>query len=236
MSKLRDMRKARGMTQEELAKAIGTHKTYISRLEAGDRDINNIRTDTMKRLCVALNCQPEDLIENDDFEFEEENGRKRLIVDELYFANGNFLWVKIKSRIYRLYPFSVDLLKGDVSKYLIKRGDEKIPQSASPLDKKGYCVYSMIPRDGIEVDVGDPISEDDWEELKLRLKLTENDISDEFEAVRGALYGKKYAKTMTCRQIALRNNENPISIESELREKGIEAAAINFDRVNIRVK
>ena len=37
--KLQDLKKQKGLTQEELAEKIGTKKTYISRLENGKSDI-----------------------------------------------------------------------------------------------------------------------------------------------------------------------------------------------------
>ena len=37
--KLQELRKAKGLTQEELASRIGTKKTYISRVENGHTDV-----------------------------------------------------------------------------------------------------------------------------------------------------------------------------------------------------
>ena len=39
INKLKEQRKKRGLTQEELAEKIGTKKTYISRIENGKADI-----------------------------------------------------------------------------------------------------------------------------------------------------------------------------------------------------
>lgn len=48
---LRALRKRAGLTQEQVAERMGTSSTYLSRLEAGQRDI---RLSTLLRLLVAL--------------------------------------------------------------------------------------------------------------------------------------------------------------------------------------
>lgn len=235
MSKLKDMREARGMTQDELAKRIGSVRSYICRLESGAQDIKYIRADTMTRICMALGCKPEELIEDDSFEFEEINGNKRLIVDGLYSPEGNYLLVKIKNRTYQLNMIDFSNVD-DVSKYLIPRGNANIPRSAAEFDKKAYWIYKMTPRDGVEVKVLDPISPEDWKVLVEKLGLTDDDISDEFEVAKGKAYGKKCEKHYICRQIRLTTPKNSVTIERELKKHGIEATNVNIDRINIRVK
>ena len=219
MSKLKDMREKRGMTQDELAKRIGSVRSYICRLESGAQDINFIQASTLGRLCTALDCKPEDLLEADSFEFEEINGEKRLIVDGLYAPEGNYLLVKVKNRTYQLSM--IDFSKvDDVSKYLIPRGNANIPRSAAEFDKKAYWIYKMAPRDGVEVKLG----------------LTNDDISDEFEVVKGKNYGEKCEKHYVCRQIRLTSPKNSATIERELKKHGIEAMNVSVDRINVRVK
>lgn len=180
-------------------------------------------------------CKPEDLLEADSFEFEEINGEKRLIVDGLYAPEGNYLLVKIKNRTYQLSM--IDFSKvDDISKYLIPRGNANIPRSAAEFEKKAYWIYKMAPRDGVEVKVLDPISPEDWKTLVERLGLTDNDISDEFEVVKGKNYGEKCEKHYVCRQIRLTTPKNSVTIERELKKHGIEATNISVDRINIRVK
>lgn len=235
MSKLKDMREKRGMTQDELAKRIGSVRSYICRLESGAQDIKYIRADTMTRICMALDCKPEELIEDDSFEFEEVNGNKRLIVDGLYTPEGNYLLVKIKNRTYQLNMIDFSNVD-DVSKYLIPRGNANIPRSAAEFDKKAYWIYKMTPRDGVEVKVLGPISPEDWKVLVEKLGLTDDDISDEFEVVKGKNYGEKCEKHYICRQIRLTIPENSVTIERELKKHGIEATNVNIDRINVRVK
>jgi transcriptional regulator with XRE-family HTH domain len=49
---LKQLRESRQLTQEELAFKSGTHRTYISLVERGER---NITLDTLYRLSKALN-------------------------------------------------------------------------------------------------------------------------------------------------------------------------------------
>jgi transcriptional regulator with XRE-family HTH domain len=56
---LRQLRKAAGLTQEELAFQVGLDRTYISLLERG---IKSPTLNTFFRLCKALNQQPEEVI------------------------------------------------------------------------------------------------------------------------------------------------------------------------------
>jgi transcriptional regulator with XRE-family HTH domain len=48
---LRELRKSRGLTQEELAEKAGLHRTYVGSVERGER---NVTIDSMDRLAKAL--------------------------------------------------------------------------------------------------------------------------------------------------------------------------------------
>ncbi len=52
-------RKAAGLTQQQLANAVGVIKNTISAYETGQRFP---RRDTLDKLAAALNCEPKDLI------------------------------------------------------------------------------------------------------------------------------------------------------------------------------
>ena len=94
----------------------------------------------------------------------------------------------------------------------------------------------MEPRDGVEVKVLDPISPEDWKAFVEKLGLTNDDISDEFEVVKGKNYGEKCEKHYVCRQIRLTSPKNSATIERELKKHGIEAMNVSVDRINVRVK
>ena len=57
--RLRSMRAAKGMSQEELADAAGLHRTHVSLIERNHR---SVRLETLERLAAALNVQPAELL------------------------------------------------------------------------------------------------------------------------------------------------------------------------------
>jgi len=62
-TKLSVIRKARGFTQAELAKASGISLRMIQLYEQKQNDINKAQVDTVLALCKALGCDMEDLVE-----------------------------------------------------------------------------------------------------------------------------------------------------------------------------
>ncbi len=62
-SNLKITRKARGITQEDLAGIIGIHSRQLSKIETGEHFPS---CKTLEKLCMALDLSPKDLF---DFEF-----------------------------------------------------------------------------------------------------------------------------------------------------------------------
>lgn len=60
---LKELREARGMTQEALSKASGVHRVAIAKHETMDIGMT---VDTAVRLANALNCTIDDLINKDE--------------------------------------------------------------------------------------------------------------------------------------------------------------------------
>lgn len=59
--RVRHLRVARGYSQEELAARSGLHRTYISSLERGQR---NVGLDNVRALAAALGVRPAELFED----------------------------------------------------------------------------------------------------------------------------------------------------------------------------
>ncbi len=58
--RVRVLRVTRGLSQEQLAELAGLHRTYISSLERGQR---NVGIDNVRALAVALGVEPSKLFE-----------------------------------------------------------------------------------------------------------------------------------------------------------------------------
>lgn len=56
--KLREFRKQRGLSQEDLALKSGLHRTYISDIERGSR---NLSLKNIEKIAKALGIKPQDL-------------------------------------------------------------------------------------------------------------------------------------------------------------------------------
>lgn len=58
--RVRTLRKARGLSQEQLAERTGLHRTYIGGIERGERNVSLIN---IVRLANALEVSPSDLLQ-----------------------------------------------------------------------------------------------------------------------------------------------------------------------------
>ena len=60
--RIRSLRQNRGLSQERLAEVAGIHRTYLSSLERGER---NVSLDNIYAIAAALGISPAELFESD---------------------------------------------------------------------------------------------------------------------------------------------------------------------------
>ena len=61
--RLQEIRKARGLSQRQLAEASGVNVRVLQHYEQGFKDINKAAAETVKALADALGVRMEDLLE-----------------------------------------------------------------------------------------------------------------------------------------------------------------------------
>lgn len=236
MNTLRELRKKEKMTQEQLGNLIGKPKTYISDLESGKRDIQSIAAKTLLSIADILHTTPENLInptgEINADEFEWEDGF--LVVDKLFYDDNNNSFIVENDGLYykvRTWKFDETCSLSE-QLYLLKHNHFANTYTVTQTD---YIMKNCIPRNGFVVDIGREITTSELTEIRDKYHITDDDISSDFEAVKGAVCGKKYQKSFTAIQVRVDPLE-ALHLERVLKEKGIEAGNISSGRVNIRIK
>lgn len=58
-NRVTELRKEKGLSQEELAKAAGISRATLSKIETNEEAV--ITTGTVSKLCAALSCKPRDI-------------------------------------------------------------------------------------------------------------------------------------------------------------------------------
>lgn len=67
MNKLKAKRLKAGMSQSQLADKADLNVRTIQHYEQGSKNFDHARIDTIFKVCLALNCKFEDVVENQDF-------------------------------------------------------------------------------------------------------------------------------------------------------------------------
>ncbi len=62
--KLKEMRQVRGLSQSQLADKANINVRVLQHYEQGSKNFDHARIDTILKLCIALDCKMEDVIEN----------------------------------------------------------------------------------------------------------------------------------------------------------------------------
>ncbi|MGV2963354.1 helix-turn-helix transcriptional regulator [Paenibacillus sp. FSL H8-0317] len=79
-NRIRELRKAKGWTQEQLAEAAGLHYSYIGGVERGDR---NISLETLEKIMNGLQVNAEEI-----FKFKEDSENKRALDEHITLISG----------------------------------------------------------------------------------------------------------------------------------------------------
>lgn len=62
--KLQAMRKAKGLSQSQLAEMTGLNVRTLQHYEQGSKCFDNANMNTILKVCLALECKIEDVVEN----------------------------------------------------------------------------------------------------------------------------------------------------------------------------
>lgn len=67
MSKLKTKRMEAGLSQSQLAEKANMNVRTLQHYEQGSKNFDHARIDTILRVCLALKCKIEDIIENQEY-------------------------------------------------------------------------------------------------------------------------------------------------------------------------
>lgn len=66
MNKLQERRTSTGFTRQQLSELSGVNVRMIERYEQGERDLNGAKLKTLLKLCKALECNLENIIDDEE--------------------------------------------------------------------------------------------------------------------------------------------------------------------------
>ena len=171
------------------------------------------------------------------FEYDE---RIHLLVDGVY-TDPHFptmYVVRIGADYFRVIATRIMDNGEDLAKRLIPMPAYRPPVGLEPANMATaivclQCTFRDVPKDMLEI--GRAITDDELADFVARHEIGPDDISEPFKDVENAIYGKKYETVIIVRQVRVAS-ENPISLESELKRRGIYAFSGAPKRLNIRIK
>lgn len=67
MTKLKSKRVEAGMSQSQLAERAGLNVRTLQHYEQASKPFDHARIDTILKVCIALSCKIEDVLENQDY-------------------------------------------------------------------------------------------------------------------------------------------------------------------------
>lgn len=162
--------------------------------------------------------------------YEYENGL--LVVDELYYdpRYPNNPVVRINENYYMLPSTTTKPIPANSLREFKTKPAVTARKATYSYE---YLIYHTIPRNGFEVAVGRAATPEEVEEIMQEYGLAEEDITQEFDDEKGAIYGDKYKKAYKSIQIKVPVTE-AIALEQKLRDRGIEANNGSPGRINIK--
>lgn len=63
MSNLKNIRAAKGLSQNDLVAISGVSRSLITKYESGEKNINKAAAETLYKIALSLDCSIEDLLE-----------------------------------------------------------------------------------------------------------------------------------------------------------------------------
>ena len=67
MTKLKSKRVEAGMSQTQLAKMAGLNVRTLQHYEQASKPFDHARIDTIMKVCIALSCKIEDILEDQEY-------------------------------------------------------------------------------------------------------------------------------------------------------------------------
>lgn len=65
--RLKELRKSRNLSQSQLADKAGINVRVLQHYEQGSKNFDHARLDTILKICIALECKLEEIIENPEY-------------------------------------------------------------------------------------------------------------------------------------------------------------------------
>lgn len=66
VSNLQKLRQAAGLSQAKLAAAAGINARVLQTYEQGQRDLSGAKLATLLKICIALGCTLDDILQDDE--------------------------------------------------------------------------------------------------------------------------------------------------------------------------
>lgn len=75
MTKLKEIRMSKGLTQKQLAEKSGINMRVLQHYEQGSKNLDGAKLETLINLSTALKCPLSEILENDELRNKAKNAR-----------------------------------------------------------------------------------------------------------------------------------------------------------------